>query len=177
MSKYGKMDFTRPLPKLHRGVLYVGGESDKVPIYIVERLEDGNYPEVVRVYDVQKDSDPPIKAFVYQKVRKEIRATTAISRLAAKFIKPEEYQVRVEKPPLYISPIVEGKDTFTGFEGDGFLDKEPDKLMRGEGKIILEEGKPTGVFITLASIKWDIPVIAKESVVDEYEALKYMYYH
>lgn len=159
---------------MHVGVLTI----NKQPIYIVEVMEESNMNpmQYATVYAVERDSKPPIKAYDRIVSAQEYKSTTLLGELATKLYKPKRKETKRDKPPLFMTDIIYGKDTFTGKEGRGFYEREKDKTTVQGGKLKVVYGQPTGVFIGLDSIGWTKLVIAPEDVVKEYQARKMLWY-
>lgn len=187
------------LSKLRQGVLYVYddeyrrrlgyGEVDekelstrgygKYPVYLVEMLEDNIEPKVLRVYALQKGSNPPVKAYTEKPIKTGIKPSSKLGRVATDLLKIEEQTVgtrKVDLPPLFITLVEYGKDTFTGKSGYGFYDRQPDTTRTtGEtNEPVFKEGALTGVFVTLDSIEWSDPMVASKDIVDKYKAEELM---
>ena len=164
--------------KIKTGVLYkdvpvldgianpITGEviTNKQAIYLIEHVIDPNSFDVAIVYSVQAKSDPPVKAFESKKAVVPYRQSTTLGSLAqTKGIKQERSYIE-EKPPLFVTPIIEGLDTFTGEPCLGFLEREPDKFT-ASGSVL--EGKSTNVFVSLDSIEWlDTRVPTRDLIAD-----------
>lgn len=154
----------------HKGVIYV----KKQPIYIIEVMEEGyGLPtQYATLYEVQKDSNPPIRAYKMAKKTVGYKSTTALGRLASKLHAPTTKLIRQEEPPVFMVDIQYGKDTFTGKEGRGFYEREKDVIQVTTEGIKVKHGEPTGVFIALSSVTWGTMTISTEDVMQEYQARK-----
>lgn len=161
-------------PKLHKGCLYVDGD----PVYIVEMLEDGNDPTMITIFKVQPKSDPPVKEFKPKLVTPTFSTKTILGRLAAKKYRGKQKAVRVieESPPLFMTPVVYGFDTFTGADGRGFWEREEDKLEVVDGKVTVTRGERTGVFISLDSVTWEKIVIPTGEVLKQWRAQETLFF-
>ena len=169
--------------KVHTGVLYV----NKRPVYIVEVIEERGEPaEYVTVYAAhtpktvrgQENSEDvtPVKAFdtVKQEIGK-IKDTTVLGKLANKIHKPKYKLKQVVKPPLFMTDILPGVDTFTGKEGRGFYEREKDRVVIGkEMKVI--HGERTGVFIAFDSIVWEKTKVPTNNILADYHARKTLFF-
>lgn len=169
--------------RIHTGVLYV----QKKPIYIIEVVEEhGNPAEYVTIYDAHQPRTlsredlvdiTPVKA--YDRVEKEIgkiKDTTILGQLASKINKPTKKIIHITKPPLFMTDIQVGVDTFTGKEGKGFYEREKD-VVRITGKgMDIKHGDRTGVFISFDSIVWEKLKIPTDDVLMDYQARKTLFF-
>lgn len=144
------------------------------PIYLVNLVEDSSDPYVL-VFGIQDTSDTEhlVKAYHEEEVlapRKFSRATE-LSRIAAqKKVNDSPSQikkVKVVNPPLFVSPCIEGEDTFTGETSLGFNDRTPERETA--------DSVPTGVFITLGTIRWIRSFIPRESFMEYFQLRKNSY--
>lgn len=167
--------------KLHVGYLKV----QKEPHYIVEMVEDqGNPPEFVTVYKphpkqkLNKNEDVlPRKAFtMVEKTVSGYSDSTVLGKLAKRVKEEHKVKEPVENPPIFMTAIVWGVDTFTGKEGWGFYEHEQDITQYKNGKPSIKHGAPTGVFISLDSIIWEKTVLPLGEVLDDYKARKTLLY-
>lgn len=167
-------------------------KDGRIPVYIVEALEEDYQIDTVKVYAVKPRSLPPMKNFVEKEVTKGLVPKSVLSRLvnsvATDYVDTKTHNLgkqKIELPPLFIAPTQEGIDTLTGEFGVGFYDRQEDRVVkysqqeRSEhlaitGEILGEErfqqGDFTGIFITLDSIDWTKEVVAKEDIVDMFRA-------
>lgn len=160
-------------------MVYVGTLTvNKKPMYIVEVLEEfqGANPQYVTVYEVEKGSNPPIKAYKRERVTRKYKASTELGKLASMMFKPKVTERKVTNPPLFLTDIVEGQDTFTGKFGRGFYEREKDSITISDGSPKVIHGQSTGVFIGLDSIAWNKITIAPDDILLEYEARKALWY-
>jgi len=166
--------------KVHTGVMYV----NKKPVYIIEVVEEnGENAEFVTVYEAhrhknEEDASIPVKAYdVVEKDMNYIKPTTLLGQLASKMVKPNKKRIKITKPPLFMTEIMVGKDTFTGKEGRGFYEREKDevRITKKEG-IGVKRGDRTGVFISLDSIIWEKVRVPTTDLVEEYQARKTLYF-
>lgn len=169
--------------KVHSGVLYkevpaLGGIVNPItkepilynkPIYIVEHVVDPTSFDVVMVYGVKDNSKPPVKAFDEVVSETKYLKGTPLGQLAdVKGIKTKRKSI-VERPPLFVTPVFEGVDTFTRQEGLGFFERQKDNF-RATGEII--EGAQTGVFVTLDSVTWNHTFIPANNILSDYLAVR-----
>lgn len=153
---------------VREGVYYV----DKKPIYIIDLMDEYVDPYVL-VFAVQDDSDVenPTKKWKTETIMPPaFLHTTELSRLANEQThrnKLTSRKVNVINPPLFMSPVIEGVDTFTQEESQGFNEKSPDKET--------SDGLPTGVFITLATVRWTRTFIPQKYLVDYFQRRKINY--
>lgn len=172
LNGYRTLIDTESTPTLiRRGVLSLKTDKGLQAIYIIEHAEEKESDDIVSVYAVKKDSNPPVKDFEAKEVYYKYRESTLLGKLAnqvfsKKLSKPEE-KVE-EKPPLFLAPITEGTDTITEVEGPGFYEREPDKFRIKEGKPFVEYGENTGVFIGLNSIKWEKAFVQTRGLLEDY---------
>lgn len=170
-------------PKLHRGVLYI----NKVPIYILEMLEDGTDPTYISVYAVQNGSnkEDPIKAYRTEKVIKEYSGKTTLGILAQKMLNNtrkenpnEQYDkvFRTELPPVFMTVVEEGVGTFDNRVGRGFWEREPDSTRIEGDKVKVVRGRRTGVFITLESISWKKIVVPTVEILKQWRAQEVLFF-
>lgn len=162
---------------IHRGVVNVkNSEGKSIPTYIVEMIEDESGIEVVTIWGVYPESSPPRKDFTPVTQEITYRTETTLGQLASKLFKPKSKRAFVEKPPLFMTPIVYGTDTFTGKYGKGFHERTPDRIVRNEKAVRIEHGKYTHVFISLESVKWQNPIISAEDLTLRYQANKKLWF-
>lgn len=180
---------TPQLPlKVHTGVLYkelpaLGGVVNPItkepimynkPIYIVEHLVDPTSFDVVIVYSIKDNSKPPVKAFDEVKYETQYKGSTSLGALANQVgIKTKRKSIQ-ERPPLFVTPVLQGVDTFTGQEGMGFFEREKDNF-RASGKVI--EGAQTGVFITLDSVTWNHTFVPAHNVLSDYLTVRDVWFN
>lgn len=166
--------------KVHTGVLYV----NKTPVYIVEIVEEnGANADFITVYEAHKhkeqsESNIPVKAYdVVERDLNYIKPTTVLGQIASKIVKPNKKKFKVTKPPLFMTEIEVGKDTFTGREGRGFYEREKDevRISKKEG-VGVKRGVRTGVFVSLDSIIWEKVKVPTMGLVEEYKARKTLYF-
>lgn len=170
-----EIETLRDLPRLiHYGVLTI----QKKPLYIVEVMaEKVDIPsQYVTVYAVEPESKPPIKAYERVVKNQGFKETTTLGLLASKLYKPKNKEYKRVKPPLFMTELVYGTDTFTGKYGKGFYEREQDtvKVVNGKPQVIF--GEKTGVFIGLDSIGWEKIVVAPDDILEEYLARKRLWY-
>lgn len=150
---------------VQEGVLYF----KKQAIYIIEKIESEN--DVVFVYDVHDGkAEYPIKEFELQTLSNELPGGSLISDTVKRLIPKKETKKKVDKPPIFIAPVVDGIDTITQAQGEGFFERQPDTLDPMSGNII--EGNRTGIFISLKSIEWRKSYVPTNYVLRKYNQYK-----
>lgn len=162
-------------PIIKTGTLYI----KKKPIYIIEKVENGEETEYVTVYNVFKeqiDGKSPIKDYRVERRYSEFKGDTPLTKFAKRYYQPKGHNYRVEEPPVFMEPIVWGKNTFTGREGKGFYEREQDRFKKEGDKVVLKKGDRTGIFITLDSITWEKLVVAPKDIYETYEAQKLLWF-
>jgi hypothetical protein len=153
------------LTYVRRGVLWVKGE----PHYIIELFLEKNVMYVM-VYDVEPGTihNPQKAMFPAQERKFYFSQRTELGKLANSMFKPPKTRNRKDKPALFVAPVIPGGvATLTRKEEAGFFEREPDKLMQGEGgKLVFRRGENTRVFIGLSSIDWEDKIrVPTESLV------------
>ena len=178
------IDVNNPPTLIRRGVLSiktkVNNEVKETPVYIVELAEELTGTDVVSVYKVKEIGDSIQKDYIEEKVTPRFKSTTYLGELAQKIKgRSIKEQRRVEtKPPLFLAPVVNGIDTFTGIEGKGFYEREEDRhILLPDGKPGIAYGDNTGVFIGLSSIKWDKAYVDVESITKGYLSQKQIWFN
>lgn len=74
-------------------------------------------------------------------------------------------RIRREKPHIFSAPIQQGISTFSGIEGQGFIERVPSNV-KGENKKYI--GQPTNVFIALDDLKFKTePTVSATSILEE----------
>lgn len=164
---------------LYRGLLSVPDinnlKGPKVPLYLCEILEEDNEKRVVTVYEPMSKDMPWKKKSVTHRVKSGPKGNTKLAVLASKMIKPTYTISEEENPPLFLAPLVHGKDTFSGQYGLGFFEREPDRVTYTETGPKIVTGELTGVFINLSSIKWKDPIVPTQEVIKRTEANKLLW--
>lgn len=179
-------------PKLiRRGVLTMKVKSRELgmrkmiekPIYIVEVAEEGYGTSIASVFQAVQEGEGD--NIVVQKAYKEsitqqaFKESTFLGKVAQKVhsknLKPK--RVVTTNPPVFLTPIVLGTDTFTGMSGLGFYEREPDRFVIHDGKPTIEYGKNTGVFICLNSVKWEKVYVSAGQIVQDYIADKQLWFN
>lgn len=151
----------------YSGVLY----ADKDPIYYVEtKTSQDNIAQFVLVYrpKIIKSETGLIsidKDYRSVPAKSSYSGETKLSILA-KNIKESKSKgkQRVYNPPLFVSMVDWGKDTFSGKEGLGFWEYTPNKIDLTAKS--MTEGHKTGVFILMSDIKWNKPVMDPKDVLE-----------
>lgn len=170
---------------LHQGIYYVrtkvpGKDDQKDPVYIVEYLEkpNGYQADMVTVYEAVKDKHSNIrKSFYVDKQVHGYKGVTKLGKFANKLYPSTEKVKEITNRPLYVSQVGWGTDSFSGVEGRGFLDREPQKqrLNTKTGEIEHYGGKTSGVFITFDSIEWEHQYVATRDIIDEERNNRYLF--
>lgn len=162
--------------KLHTGILYkevkkrtalslLGTENTvNTPIYYVEYLEDPYGLDTVTIFQPKIVEGVVTKAFNVKELSVGYNTGSILGQLAGD-LKPKKSQIEyVDSPPLYVAILDKGRDTLTDEYGLGFYDRVPDRIT-ADGNI--KEGVPTGVFITLSSIKWIKTVVPTGPILED----------
>lgn len=150
---------------VREGVLYF----KKQAIYIIEKIEAEN--DVVFVYEVHDpNSEYPIKEFKLVETSNELPGGTVIGDTVKRLIPRKAKKKKVDNPPIFIAPIVDGIDTITQVQGEGFFERQPDTLDASTGNII--EGNRSGIFISLKSIEWRKSYVPTSYVINKYNQYK-----
>lgn len=161
---------------IYEGVIYLGDD----PLYIVEYFDEMGYDaNYITLYEVAKPSSgelgeenkqSPRKAFETVERNFRLPTETPLSKEAFSKLKPKKITREVDKPPIYMTVVEQGKDTFTGNTGLGFYEQAPAKFVNNSGHVILEKGQRTGVFIGLDSISWRKRYMPTDKMVNQYLA-------
>lgn len=146
------------------------------PLFIVEHVHDpsmeGN--DIIIAYGLKSGVPEPVKNYREKVYKTTYNNATPLGRLANEIgRKPQRKRVE-ELPPLYVTPVVPGIDTFTNQPGLGFFEREADSF-RADGTV--SEGKSTGVFITLDSIKWGRTYVPREEALRELTAIRDVWFN
>lgn len=178
------IDVNNPPTLIRRGVLSlktkVNDTVEEKPIYIVELAEELSGTDIVSVYKVKAIDGTVQKDYIEERVTPKFKSTTFLGELAQKVKgKSIKEQRRVEtKPPLFLAPVVNGVDTFTGIEGRGFYEREEDRhILLPDGKPGIAYGDNTGVFIGLSSIRWDKVYVDVDSIAKGYLSQKQIWFN
>lgn len=148
--------------------------TSKKAIYIIEHIIDPHSFDMVVAYQPKAKSNPPVKDYAEKVYKSSYRETTPLGKLAVTSGRKQERKRVEEAPPLFVTPVIEGIDTFNNTFGLGFPEREPDKfLANGERK----EGNSTGVFITLDSVEWGQTHVPTREVVANYTAMRDVWFH
>lgn len=170
-------------PKVRVGVLYkdmpiMGGMKHPITgepltqrraLYIVEYITDPTSIDMVIVYGVEPSSNPPVKAFTKQEETLKYNHNTPLSLYAQQKGRKSKRTYTVEKPPIFVSPVYEGVDTFTNHYGLGFHERTQDKVT---AKGLSQSGESTNVFITLESITWEREKVLTSDVIRDIVAIR-----
>lgn len=141
------------IPIWREGILYV----NKKPMYIVRQTDFPGGESAVGVYAVSEKDYKASKGTVIKpdwqlKERtSQFNGASVLSDIAKR--KEKLDLVKVEKPALYTSRVVNGIGTFGGKEGLGFFEYTQEKYNQVTREY--EPGQPTGVFILLDDIRWE----------------------
>lgn len=141
------------IPIWREGILYV----DKKPLYIVRHTDFPGGESAVGVYGISAQDYKQSKGKVIHKDWHTVttrppfkKGSSLLADKALNFFKPEVH--KVEKPAIFTARVINGVGTWDGKRGKGFNEYMPDRLDRQNNRWL--QGEPTGVFITLDSIKW-----------------------
>nr|DAI05888.1 MAG TPA: hypothetical protein [Herelleviridae sp.] len=177
------IDVTNPPILIRRGTLSIKTKIDnkavEKAIYIVELAEETSGTDVVSVYKAKTINGVVQKDFVTEEVKQGYKSTTFLGDLAQK-VKGSDLRGKryiSTKPPLFLAPVVFGKDTFTGVEERGFYEREEDRHVIQDGKPAIQFGDNTGVFIGLSSIKWERVYVDMNDVAKGYLANKQVWFN
>lgn len=143
-----------------------GEKKPPIPVYVAETAT-GLPMQDVAIYKAQlfydKNNKPILDSdnqyqfdkrfkIIESSTVKKYRGDTPLTALANKLTKPKSKKIVKYDPPIFISTVELGTDTFTKEYGQGIKEYEPAKLNIETGRI--EAQKPTGVFICLNSFYW-----------------------
>lgn len=169
--------FLHGVLRLKDGSAKKGEKKPPIPVYVAETatglpMQDVAIYKAQMFYDKNKkpilDSnnqyqfDKKFKVIESSTVKK-YRGDTPLTALANKLTKPKSKKVVKYDPPIFISTVELGTDTFTKEYGPGIKEYEPARLNIETGRI--EAQKPTGVFICLNSFYWYKKEILAKDVV------------
>lgn len=170
-------EFTGGFTKVSEGCLFV----NKEPVYIIELIKEPDGMEYVTIYAVQKGSYnqsvegkaiPKRASGVVEKVIGRVSNNTLLGSLANRYNKTKKVITRKEAPPLFMTEVTEGVDTFTKEQARGFYEREKDSFAQRDGKGYVKHGEITGVFISLNNIVWYKEYILIGDILEEYTARK-----
>lgn len=147
-----------------RGLLTINTDKGKEGIYIAEYQTDPQSFDIpIAVYGVKKVNFKNQKGVIethwdknFEEEEEKHTVYSPSTKLAA--IKGEmlgknnTYSKTIKKyfPPLFVTIIETGTDSFTGKKGHGFYEETPSRL---QGKNFVR-GNKTGIFICLDSFHW-----------------------
>ena len=141
-----------------RGIL----NFNKHPLYIAEYY-GGDPTHSIAIYRVKEEKDKTGK-ITYDKDYTLTPVTnnpfsggsegTVLSSLAHSKFKEKTTLKKSYKLPIFVTTIVDGRDTFTGHSGPGFYEQKPGEFVSVNNKRTWEEGDQTGVFLCLDSFNW-----------------------
>ena len=156
------------------GVFYTpnsiaGDKKDPEPLYYVRTLIDANSTRVA-VYSVDQETYRKSKGKTVRPEQqliqtKTFKPGTTLSDSANAIIskRPTKSRYKVA-PPLFVTYTKEGVSTWTGKEGEGFMEYTSDIV--GHNGNLVSRGDITGVFILLSEVEWfSEPTLEYSSVV------------
>lgn len=168
---------------VHRGLLKMNlkdpqtGERVKTPVYLCEIVEEGREKRFVSVYKPHSKDAPWTKRYNLVDVKQGVTGTTTLARVAQEVFGPTRTgKKRVEEMPVFVAPLLQGVDTFTGEHGLGFWEREQDRVLINGSKTTVEHGKRTGVFICLTTLEWAEPVVPTGDLVTRSRAQETLWY-